>query len=92
MSVAVDAMRAAANPHAFMGVTAQGLAAIVKTHGNADVHVILRGGARGPNYDAESVQAAAAAVRKARPAAHASIMVDCSRASARTCAGADADR
>ena len=34
MTVAVDAMRASSNPHAFMGVTEQGLAAIVKTSGN----------------------------------------------------------
>jgi 3-deoxy-7-phosphoheptulonate synthase len=31
--VAVDAMRASSHPHAFMGVTEQGLAAIVKTKG-----------------------------------------------------------
>jgi 3-deoxy-7-phosphoheptulonate synthase len=50
VSVAVDAMKSASNPHAFMGVTEQGLAAIVKTTGNKDVHVILRGGSKGPNY------------------------------------------
>ncbi|QRW26355.1 3-deoxy-7-phosphoheptulonate synthase [Rhizoctonia solani] len=57
---------------------AQGLAAIVKTRGNQDVHVILRGGTKGPNYSAEYVQPAADAIRKARPANHPSIMVDCS--------------
>ena len=72
-------MRAAESPHAFMGVTEQGLAAIVKTRGNQDVHVILRGGTRGTNYDAESIQTAAAAMKKARPAKHAAVMVDCSR-------------
>lgn len=79
VNVAVDAMRAASSPHAFMGVTEQGLAAIVKTRGNPDVHVILRGGSKGTNYDAESVQAAAAAIKKARPDSHPSLMVDCSR-------------
>ena len=74
-------MRSASNPHAFMGVTENGLAAIVKTRGNQDVHVILRGGSRGPNYAAEHVQAAAAAISKARPTSHPSIMVDCSRTS-----------
>ncbi|KAG9125313.1 hypothetical protein FRC07_008149 [Ceratobasidium sp. 392] len=78
VSVAVDAMRAAASPHAFMGVTDQGLAAIVKTRGNRDVHVILRGGTKGPNYSAEYVQPAATAIKKARPSDHPSIMVDCS--------------
>ncbi|KAI0063297.1 3-deoxy-7-phosphoheptulonate synthase [Artomyces pyxidatus] len=78
MTVAVDAMRSSSNPHAFMGVTEQGIAAIVKTRGNQDVHVILRGGTKGPNYAAEHVKAAASAIEKARPQYHASIMVDCS--------------
>ncbi|KAI0324896.1 3-deoxy-7-phosphoheptulonate synthase [Cubamyces sp. BRFM 1775] len=78
MTVAVDAMRSASNPHAFMGVTEQGLAAIVKTRGNQDVHVILRGGTKGPNYSAEHVKAAASAIEKARPQHHPSIMIDCS--------------
>ena len=79
MTVAVDAMRASSNPHAFMGVTPQGLAAIVKTRGNQDVHVILRGGKSGPNYAAEHVQAASAAIAKARPGHHCAVMIDCSR-------------
>lgn len=84
VTVAVDAMRSASNPHAFMGVTEQGLAAIVKTRGNQDVHVILRGGTRGPNFAAEHVQTAAAAIAKARPGHHPSIMIDCSREYLRT--------
>ncbi|KAF8515734.1 3-deoxy-7-phosphoheptulonate synthase [Hysterangium stoloniferum] len=78
VTVAVDAMRSAERPHAFMGVTTQGLAAIVKTRGNTDVHIILRGGSSGPNYASEHVQKAAAAVKKARPDYHNSLMVDCS--------------
>jgi len=78
VSVAVDAMRSSSNPHAFMGVTEQGLAAIVKTRGNQDVHVILRGGTKGPNYGSEHVKAAASAIEKARPHNHPSIMIDCS--------------
>lgn len=62
-----------------MGVTEHGLAAIVKTRGNQDVHVILRGGTKGPNYAAEHVSAAAKAIEKARPKSHPSIMIDCSR-------------
>lgn len=76
VSVAVDAMRAAASPHAFMGVTEQGLAAIVRTRGNADVHVILRGGTGGTNYDAASVERVRAAMEKAK--VNASVMIDCS--------------
>ena len=81
VSIAVDAMRASEKPHAFMGVTEQGLAAIVKTRGNPDVHVILRGSNKGPNYASEFVQTAAASMAKARPTAKPSIMIDCSRTS-----------
>ena len=55
VQIAIDAVRAAAFPHRFLGVTEQGLAAIVSTKGNAECHVILRGGARGPNFDRENV-------------------------------------
>lgn len=87
VTVAVDAMRSASHPHAFLGVTESGLAAIVRTKGkvcalgisgnrplilyfvlrcvgNGDLHVILRGGSKGTNYDAESVNVAASAVGK----------------------------
>ena len=74
-------MRSASNPHAFMGVTEQGLAAIVKTRGNQDVHVILRGGTKGTNYDEESVKKVAQQMEKTRPGSWASIMIDCSRMS-----------
>ena len=56
VQIAIDAIRAAAHPHRFLGVTEQGLAGIVATTGNPDCHVILRGGSTGPNYDAASVQ------------------------------------
>jgi 3-deoxy-7-phosphoheptulonate synthase len=78
VTVAIDAMRSSSEPHAFMGVTEQGLAAIVKTRGNKDVHVILRGGTKGPNFAAEHVKSAAKAIEKARPQNHPSIMIDCS--------------
>jgi 3-deoxy-7-phosphoheptulonate synthase len=55
VQIAIDACRAAAYPHRFLGVTEQGLAAIVITRGNDECHVILRGGARGPNYDRANI-------------------------------------
>ncbi|MFC5993927.1 3-deoxy-7-phosphoheptulonate synthase [Pseudonocardia hispaniensis] len=55
VQVAVDGARAASAPHVFMGINADGLAALVSTTGNPDCHVILRGGAAGPNYDAPRV-------------------------------------
>jgi 3-deoxy-7-phosphoheptulonate synthase len=77
--VAVDALRAAAAPHAFMGMTKTGQAAIFETIGNEDCHVILRGG-RHPNYDAASVAAAAAELAGAGLAPH--VMIDFSHANA----------
>jgi 3-deoxy-7-phosphoheptulonate synthase len=63
---AIDALRAAAHPHSFIGVTEQGLAAIVTTRGNEDTHIILRGGTSGTNYDVASVQDALSALERAR--------------------------
>jgi 3-deoxy-7-phosphoheptulonate synthase len=65
VQIAIDAVRAAAHPHQFIGVTEQGLAAFVSTRGNPYGHVILRGGARGPNYDRESVRSALDTLRDA---------------------------
>ena len=60
-----------------MGVTEHGLAAIVKTRGNKDVHVILRGGTSGPNFSAAHIQKTIEIISKKRE--FPSIMVDCSR-------------
>ncbi|TMF27465.1 MAG: 3-deoxy-7-phosphoheptulonate synthase [Chloroflexi bacterium] len=65
VQVAIDAVRAATQPHSFMGVTEQGLAAIVETGGNPSAHVVLRGGTPGPNYDRPSVAGALDALRAA---------------------------
>ncbi|HLT99930.1 MAG TPA: 3-deoxy-7-phosphoheptulonate synthase AroG [Burkholderiaceae bacterium] len=62
--IAIDAMMAASQPHHFLSVTKGGHSAIVSTVGNKDCHVILRGG-KAPNYDAESVNAAAEMISKA---------------------------
>jgi 3-deoxy-7-phosphoheptulonate synthase len=56
IKVAADAVLAARAPHAFMGMTKMGTAAIFETRGNEDCHVILRGG-KMPNYDGASVAA-----------------------------------
>ena len=79
IKVAVDALRAAAAPHAFMGMTKTGQAAIFETVGNEDCHVILRGG-RLPNFDAASVEAAASELAAAGLAPH--LMIDFSHANA----------
>jgi 3-deoxy-7-phosphoheptulonate synthase len=55
VQVAVDAVRAAAVPHAFAGIDVNGSSAILHTSGNRDCHVILRGGRGAPNYGSDSV-------------------------------------
>jgi len=75
--IACDAILAASRPHHFLGVHKSGQVAMVRTHGNPDCHVILRGGAS-PNYDEASVAAACEALDRAGLAA--SLMVDCSHA------------
>ena len=62
--VAADAILAARAPHAFMGMTKMGMAAIFETRGNDDCHLILRGG-RTPNYDAAHVAASCDTLRAA---------------------------
>ncbi|WIY51854.1 3-deoxy-7-phosphoheptulonate synthase [Devosia sp. YIM 151766] len=75
--IALDAVLSASQPHHFMAVTKDGRSAIAATSGNADTHIILRGG-KAPNYDADSVRAAAEVATKAglNPA----IMIDASHA------------
>jgi 3-deoxy-7-phosphoheptulonate synthase len=55
--IALDAIKAASQPHHFLSVTKGGHSAIVSTNGNEDCHVILRGG-KAPNFDRASVEAA----------------------------------
>jgi len=75
VKIAVDAVQTASQPHHFLAVTKQGRSAIASTAGNADCHVILRGG-KTPNYDAASVDAACHAIAAAglRPC----VMIDAS--------------
>jgi 3-deoxy-7-phosphoheptulonate synthase len=78
VQVAIDAIRSAAHAHHFLSVTKQGVAAIVATRGNPDCHLILRGGSRGPNYEARFVSGVAADLERAGLPAR--LMVDCSHA------------
>ncbi|KAH8663101.1 putative phospho-2-dehydro-3-deoxyheptonate aldolase, tyrosine-inhibited [Tricladium varicosporioides] len=76
LTVAIDAIGAAAAKHHFMGVTKQGLAAITRTSGNDHGFVILRGGTKGTNYDAESVKTVKETLTKKKQKQ--AIMIDCS--------------
>ncbi|KAH9969646.1 phospho-2-dehydro-3-deoxyheptonate aldolase [Russula dissimulans] len=76
VGVAIDACRAARSGHVFLSVGKEGLSSIVETEGNPDVHVILRGGSKGPNYSAEYVRDCGERLLKA--GLPPKIMIDCS--------------
>ena len=76
LRVAVDAIGSVKHPHHFLSVTKPGVVAIVGTVGNEDCFVILRGGTKGTNYDAESIKEAKAALEK--QGLQQRLMVDCS--------------
>ncbi|NKB80713.1 MAG: 3-deoxy-7-phosphoheptulonate synthase [Nitrospirales bacterium] len=74
--VAVNAMIASRQPHSFVGINLDGLTSIVKTNGNPDQHIVLRGGGGKVNYQSEDIIQVAESLREEgipRP-----IMVDCS--------------
>ncbi len=78
LEVAINAIISAASPHSFLGISAQGNAAIVRTRGNAYGHVVLRGGGGRPNYDSVSISLAEQSLAKA--GLRQNLMVDCSHA------------
>ncbi len=78
LNAAINALASVAEPHRFLGINPAGQVAVIETRGNPNAHMVLRGGANGPNYDRASVRACQAAMHRAglRP----TIMVDCSHA------------
>ena len=70
-------LSSARNPHHFLSVTKPGVVAIVGTMGNEDCFVILRGGKKGPNYDAGNVAAVKERLRKTGTQER--MMIDCSQ-------------
>jgi len=75
LNVAINAMQSAASSHRFMGINKQGQVALIKTSGNPDGHVILRGGKK-PNYGAEDVAICEADL--AKQGLEPGIIIDCS--------------
>lgn len=73
---AIHGIKAAAQRHTFLGLAADGRAAAIHTLGNSDCHLVLRGGASGPNYAPEQISEAD--VLLARAGLPRSIVVDCS--------------
>lgn len=76
ITAAINAIKAASSQQTFLGIDENGVASAVTTRGNPNCHVVLRGGASGPNYSAAHVAEASEQLKKAGliPA----VMVDCS--------------
>ena len=76
--VAIDAIRSARHPHWFPSLTREGAPAVLGTAGNEHGHLVLRGGASGPNYEKGDVDAAVALLRDHDLPPY--LMIDCSHA------------
>jgi len=73
---ALDAMQSARSPHTFLGLSAEGLASIIRTKGHPTTHLVLRGGRAGPNCDPATMVDALKRMEKAGLTP--GILVDCS--------------
>ncbi len=78
LQIAIDAMGAACHPHSFLGINREGRTSIVRTTGNPDVHIVLRGGNDKPNYAAADIAQTEKKLDKA--GIKTTLMVDCSHA------------
>ncbi|TAG33627.1 MAG: 3-deoxy-7-phosphoheptulonate synthase [Verrucomicrobia bacterium] len=76
LAVAINAIKAAAQPQTFLGIGLDAAAAAVRTRGNRDCHIVLRGGSKGPNYSAAHITETELLLSKA--GLPASILVDAS--------------
>ena len=78
LTVAINAMQSVSSPHRFLGINGQGQVSVVTTKGNPYAHVVLRGGASGPNYDSVHVAQCETALQNGKVSSN--IMIDCSHA------------
>jgi 3-deoxy-7-phosphoheptulonate synthase len=76
ITTAINAIKAAAQPHTFLGINLDGSASAIVTRGNPNCHVVLRGGSSGPNYSPSHIAQTEALLAKA--GLPKSILVDCS--------------
>ena len=74
--IAVDAMVSARSPHGFLGLDHQGRTALIRTTGNPDGHIVLRGGNSGPNFGAVTIDQAQKQLKAA--GVRSQLLVDCS--------------
>ena len=77
LQVAVDAMVSSRSAHHFLGVGPEGRACVVRTSGNPDVHLVLRGGRQETNFSRADVAYARAKLEEIGVGGR-RILVDCS--------------
>ena len=77
-TAAINAVKSAREPAAFIGIRRNGVIAQYHTTGNSFAHIILRGGVNGANYYENDVESAEKAMVKAGLVP--SIVIDCSHA------------
>jgi 3-deoxy-7-phosphoheptulonate synthase len=78
LQIALDAMKSARSEHHFLGIDQEGVTSVIRTSGNPDGHVVLRGGRGTTNYDEQSV--AEAEQQLSASGLSPVMMVDCSHA------------
>src|SRR5512137_1316999 len=76
LQIAIDAMKSSCHSHCFLGINREGRTSIVHTTGNPDVHIVLRGGNKKPNYMSEDIKRTEEMLEKS--GLFPTIMVDCS--------------
>jgi len=75
LSGAINAIISASGPHSFLGINAEGVTAVIRTRGNPNGHLVLRGGGGHPNYDTVNVALAEAALQQVGLAGN--LVIDC---------------
>jgi len=78
LEVAINAMQSVSAPHRFLGINHEGQISVIRTRGNEQAHIVLRGGGGSANYDSVSVSLCEQALLKAEVSPN--IMIDCSHA------------
>ena len=73
---AINAIKAAREPHTFLGISGDGVGSAVSTRGNPDCHVVLRGGDSGPNYSADHIAETEQSLQEASLST--TVLIDCS--------------
>jgi 3-deoxy-7-phosphoheptulonate synthase len=80
LGVAINALKSVSQPHHFLGINQNGQCAVFRTRGNADAHMVLRGGTS-PNYDSVSIAQCEQELQRNKLAHN--IVVDCSHGNSR---------